>query len=71
MPSGALTGLSEAWSVSCMQGAERAQSWAIEQMADALQLPAASPEAWQSTLRFLALQAFFVMAPKSSKVRLA
>ena len=52
-----------------MQGAEKAQSWAVEQMAGALQLPAASAEAWQRTLRFLTLQAFFVLGPKASKVR--
>ncbi|KAK9827786.1 hypothetical protein WJX74_002012 [Apatococcus lobatus] len=48
-------------------GAERAQSWTIEQMAGALQLPAASSATWQSALHFLALQAFFVMGPKASK----
>lgn len=52
-----------------MQSAERAQSWAVEQMAGALQLPAASTEAWQSTLHFLTLQAFFVLGPKASKVQ--
>ncbi len=51
-----------------MQGAERAQRWAVEQMAGAVQLPAASAAAWQSTLLFLTLHAFFQISPKAAKV---